>query len=340
MSLDKISVKEHESVFPSGEAVRHYDCILLVVLPEGLQEKTGVWVHASSEGRVMYNYLVHTGSFDMVLPIYDNHLHLSPAGRNIDALKEYEVEGGTGLTLVTLPYSEVQITKGEDFLKSYGITLSFAERAREQTGLKVNVAVGPYPVLLIPLAEQYGLESAEKMMIEGMEAAAKLVAEGKANVIGEIGRPHFLTDQKYIDSSNRILLRGMELAQENDCPVIIHCESEDHTNKNLAELAGRAHLPVGKVIKHSSPPLVTPEETFGIMPSIPASRSRIREALSKSTRFMIETDFIDDPSKPGAIMSVNTVPKRIKAFLASGEMSEETVFRICEDIPNSMYGRR
>jgi len=288
----------------------------------------------------MYNYLVHTDSFDMVLPIYDNHLHLSPAGRNIGALKEYEAEGGTGLTLVTLPYSEVQITKGEDFLRSYEITLSFAEKAREQTGLKVNVAVGPYPVLLIPLAEHFGLESAENILIEGMESAAKLVAEGKANAIGEIGRPHFPVDRKYLEASNRILLKSMELAKDNDCPVIIHCESEDHTNMDLADLARQAQLPVGKVIKHSSPPLVTPEETFGIMPSIPASRSIVREALSKATRFMVETDFIDDPSKPGAIMSVNTVPKRIKAFVASGEMSEETVFRICEDIPNMMYGRR
>ncbi|MFA7149624.1 MAG: TatD family hydrolase [Candidatus Methanomethylophilaceae archaeon] len=288
----------------------------------------------------MYNYLVHTGYSDMVLPVYDNHLHLSPAGRNIDALREYEAEGGTGLTLVTLPYSEIQITKGADFLRSYEITLSFAEKAREQTGLKVNVAVGPYPVLLIPLAEHFGLESAENMLIEGMESAAELVARGEVNAIGEIGRPHFPTDRKYLEASNRILLRGMELAKENDCPVIIHCESDANTNKDLADLAAQAHLPAGKVIKHSSPPLVTSEETFGIMPSIPASRSLIREALQKSTRFMIETDFIDDPSKPGAIMSVNTVPKRIRAFVASGEMSEETVFRICEDIPDKLYSRR
>lgn len=276
----------------------------------------------------------------MTLPIYDNHLHMSPSGRNIDALKEYEAAGGTGLTLVTLPYAEVQITDGTDFLRSFEITLSMAEKARECTGLKINIAVGPYPVLIIPLACHYGLDRAEEMMMKGMEDAAKLVSEGKANALGEIGRPHFpVEDQRLIEASNRILLRGMELAHEIDCPVIIHCESEPYTDESLASIAGQAGLDVGKVVKHSSPAWITPEETHGVMPSIPASRSLIREALSKGNRFMLETDYIDDPNKPEAIMAVTTVPKRVKGFYQSGDFSEEQVYRMCQDIPDSLYER-
>ena len=275
----------------------------------------------------------------MVLPAYDNHLHLSPSGRNIDALKEFKAAGGTGLTLVTLPYPEVMISDGSDFMRSFQITLSLAEKAKE-TGLKVNVAVGPYPVLQIPLAERFGLDKAEKMLIKGMEDAASLVADGKANCLGEIGRPHFpVDDPKIMESSNRILLRGMELAHEVDCPVIIHCESESYTDESLAALAREAGLDPGKVVKHSSPPWVTPEETHGVMPSIPASRSLMREALSKSDRFMIETDFIDDPQKPNAIMAVTSVPKRINGLHQSGELSEEQIHRICIDIPDSLYTR-
>ena len=275
----------------------------------------------------------------MVLPAYDNHLHLSPSGRNIEALKEFKAAGGTGLTLVTLPYQEVIISEGSDFLRSFNITLSLAEKAKEMTDLKINVSVGPYPVLLIPLAECFGLEKAERIMTEGMEHAASLVADGKANSLGEIGRPHFPVDEKIIEASNRILLRGMELAHEVDCPVIIHCESEDYTDRSLSELAREAGLDPGKVVKHSSPPWVTPEETHGVMPSIPASRSLIREALSKSGRFMLETDFIDDPQKPNAIMAVTSVPKRINGLHQSGELSEEQIHRICEDIPDSLYRR-
>ena len=274
------------------------------------------------------------------VPVYDNNIHMSPSGRNVDALREFQAAGGTGLTLVTLPYKEVQISKGEDFARSYEITYGLAERARECTDLEINIAVGPYPVLIIPLADAYGLERAEEMLMKGMDDAARDVAEGRAVAIGEIGRPHFPVSQEIWDASNRVLLHGMELARENDCPVIIHCESEADTDRSLAELADMAGLDRGLVVKHSSPPWVTDEETHGVMPSIPASKSNLKEALSKGTdRFMIETDYIDDPEKPGAIMSVNTVPKKVAAWVANGQVPEESIYRICRDIPDSLYKR-
>ncbi len=274
------------------------------------------------------------------LPAYDNHFHMSPHGRNVEALKEFEAAGGTGITLVTLPYPEVRIEKGEDFARSYEITYGLAHRAREETGVEVNVAVGPYPVLLISLAEAYGLEQAEAMLMRGMEDAGKAVEEGKAVAIGEIGRPHFPCSQEIWDSSNRILQRGMEIAKENNVPVIIHCESEPDTDRSLAEIAGKAGLDPGMVIKHSSPPLVLPEETHGVMPSMPASKTNIREALGKGTdRFFLETDYIDEPSKPGAIMAANTVPNKVRWMLASGTATEENVQHICRDLPDRYFHR-
>ena len=272
------------------------------------------------------------------VPIYDNHIHLSPKGRNIDALKEFESAGGTGLTLVTLPYDEVPVSDADDLLRSYEITLSTAARAREHTSLKINVAVGPYPVLLLPLAERFGIERAEKIMKEGMKLAADLVASGKAEAIGEIGRPHFDVPAEIKDASGRIFMYGMELASKNSCPVIIHCESgSPELMKELSETAKASSLDPGMVVKHFSPPLVREEETYGVMPSIPASRSSIREALSKGSRFLLETDYIDDPSRPGAVMNVNTVPKRVLGLLSNKEISQETAWKIGNDIPNSLY---
>ena len=273
------------------------------------------------------------------IPIYDNHIHLSPRGRNIDALKEFESSGGTGITLVTLPYAEVKISNADDFLRSYEITLSMADLARERTGLKVNVAVGPYPILLIPLAERLGLEKAEEIMKKGMRTAAELVASGKVNAMGEIGRPHFDVPAEIKEASDRILVYGMELAAENGCPVIIHSETgSPELMSELSEMARSASLDPGMVIKHFSPPLVLDVENHGIMPSIPASRKAIREALSKGDRFLLETDYIDDPERPGAVMSVNTVPKRVAAMVSNGEMSAETAWRIGADIPDALFG--
>lgn len=272
------------------------------------------------------------------VPIYDNHIHMSPSGRNVDAIIEYEAAGGTGFTLVTLPYAEVHIDNAKDFAESFEITYRMASLARS-TDLEVNVVVGPYPILLIGLAEKHGLQKAMEIMIEGMEIAGNAVAEGKAQGLGEIGRPHFPVSDEIWDASNAIMQTGMEIARENKCPVIIHSEAgTTETNRSLSDIARKAGLNPSMVIKHSSPPFVTEEENFGVMPSMPASRDNIYQALSKgSDRFMLETDYYDDIEKPGARMSVNTVPKRIKAMLANGKMTEENVFRVCEDIPRSMF---
>ena len=275
------------------------------------------------------------------IPIYDNHIHMDPSGRNVDAVREFEAAGGTGFTLVTLPYRQVPITNGRDFERSYDITFSMAKKAAEATDLEINIAVGPYPVLILPLAEHYGLEKAEEIMTEGMDAAAKAVEEGKACAIGEIGRPHFDVPKEIREASDRILMRGMEHAKELDRPVIIHSESGTaETNRSLSEMARTAGLDPRLVVKHSSPPFVTDGETFGIMPSIPASKKNISEALSKgSTRLMLETDYIDDPERPGMVMSVVTVPNKIRTFLAGGKLEPEDVNRICRDIPDSLYHR-
>ncbi|MDR0523938.1 MAG: TatD family hydrolase [Candidatus Methanoplasma sp.] len=275
------------------------------------------------------------------VPAYDNHVHLTPSGRNSEAVMEFKAAGGTGLTLVTLPYKEVQVSRGSDFMRSYEITLSLAEKAFQRTGLEIRVAVGPYPVLLIPMAARLGAERAEEAMMEGMDAAAALVAEGRACAIGEIGRPHFDAPAEIMEASDRILRRGMEHAKELDRPVIIHCESGSaETNRYLSEVARSVGLDPGLVVKHSSPPFVTAEETFGVVPSIPASKRLVAEALGKGIdRFMMETDYLDDPEKPGAIMSVTTVPKKVRSMVASGAMSEESAFRICRDIPDRLYRR-
>ena len=164
------------------------------------------------------------------------------------------------------------------------------------------------------------------------------MAEGRAVAIGEIGRPHFPVSPEIWEASNRVLGYGMSLAKEHDVPVIIHCENEPDTDRSLSDLAKSSGLAPELVIKHSSPPLVTDEETFGVMPSIPASKTYIKEALAKGTdRFMIETDYIDDPSKPTAIMACSTVPKKVKWMLSSGIATEENIHRICADLPSRYY---
>jgi TatD-related deoxyribonuclease len=275
----------------------------------------------------------------MSFPVLDNHIHLQPSGKNIEALREFSNAGGTHVVLSQLPYDEIQIKEEKDFRASYQITLDIAERARKETDVGVFVSVGPYPVLLIDLAEKHGLSKATDIMKAGMDTAGKLVEEGKAIAIGEIGRPHFPVSPEILQASNDIMRYGMEVASEVGCAVVLHTESATpEAMKEIARIADVAGLERGKVVKHYCPPLILEEENHGLFPSVLASRTAITEALQKGTRFMMETDYLDDLSRPGAVMSITTVPKRTKSLMNSKSVSEETILRIHKDNPQKVYG--
>ena len=272
----------------------------------------------------------------------DNHLHLQPKGRNVEAIKEFEKAGGTHAILSHMPYDELQITCGADFERSYQITLRMAERCNSESKVGVFVTLGPYPVLLIDLAKEHGLEAATQMMKQGMESAAQLVRDGKAIAIGEVGRPHFEVPPEIMAASNDILRYGMSLAKEASCPIVIHAETATpETMEDLGRMADSAGLDRGKVVKHYSPPLVLEEENKGLMASVLASRSNVQEAFGKGSRFFLETDYMDEPTRPGAVLPIDTVPKIIKGMVQSGIATSElidAIWKVNKDNPKKVYG--
>jgi TatD-related deoxyribonuclease len=97
----------------------------------------------------------------------------------------------------------------------------------------------------------------------------------------------------------------------------------------------------GKVVKHYSPPLVREEENRGLMASVLCSRSNMHEAFSKGSRFFLETDFMDEPTRPDAVLPINTVPKRIRGMAQSDMVTPElieSIWKVNRDNPKKVYG--
>ncbi len=270
-------------------------------------------------------------------PVLDNHVHLQPSGRNAEAVKDFIKAGGTHLVLSHMPYSEVPIRAPSDFSASYDITFRMAERARS-AGAVTYVTVGPYPVQLLELAQHMSLPEATELMKRGMDRAADLVREGLAVGLGEIGRPHFQVADDIMVASNEILSYGMSLAKECGCPVVVHAESATpETMEDLGRMADGVGLPREKVIKHYCGPLVAPEECRGLFPSVLASKENVRTALDRGDRFLLETDFMDDLERPGAVLAITTVPKRMRQLVEKG-MDASTLWKINKDNPEKVYG--
>jgi TatD-related deoxyribonuclease len=274
------------------------------------------------------------------VPILDNHVHLEPfRGRNVEAVRDFERQGGTHLIISHLPYGETPVRNYMDFRTAFDLTISSKDRVNKETGVRAYATVGPYPAELLDLEKVHGLEKAKEIMMKGMEIAADYVREGKAIAIGEVGRPHFPVSRDEWAASNDIMLFAMKLAKEVGCAIVLHTESATPDSmRDLAGMAGQAGMDRERVVKHYSPPLVLPKENYGLMPSVLAGKDATKEALSKGTRFLMETDFLDDPRRPGAVLAIQTVPKRTNAFMQQGIMTEEQALQIHQENPRRVYG--
>lgn len=270
--------------------------------------------------------------------IFDNHMHLKRDGYFINAILEFKKYGGTHLNFC--PYTDYKVVlKDKSYNRLYEDGIKMAKEAEEKTGVKIFLTVGPYPVDYIRMKDAVGKEEAMFLMKRGMEEAQKLCIEGKAIAIGEIGRPHFKVDEDTWKESIEIMKYGMMLAKDADVPVILHMETATRKNmKELAEMADEIGMNRMKVIKHYSPPLIKKEENFGIFPSVLATKDATTEAFKKGHYFMLETDYLDDLERRGAVLALRTIPRRIKNLLNKGVISEEDIYIVNKENPEKIYG--
>jgi len=271
------------------------------------------------------------------LPITDDHMHLNPLrGRGIEAIKEFRSAGGTHVFVVSLPAGEsgMTIRTAQDYYTLYDLTIEAVRQANEL--VHAYAVVGVHPAEFVGLAGSRGAETAHQIVREGLEIAAKYVAEGKAVAI-KSGRPHYPVSPDLWERSNALMRYAMDLCVDMDCAIQLHTESEPGTMSSISEIAREQRLPAWRTIKHFSPPLVRECESLNVFPSVIATKGALEEALSQGTRFMLETDFIDDPERPGAVLGPKTVPRKTKEAIRNG-VPEEVFFKVHKENPEKCYG--
>jgi len=273
------------------------------------------------------------------LPIFDSHMHLRADFRGVEAAKDFERAGGTAFLLTHTPYDDAVVREGSDYERAYAKTLAMAEAVRSATSIRVYVALGPYPVELLHLAAEVGLAAAKDVLGEGIEIAAKHIAEGRAIAFGEIGRPHFPADPDAVRACNELIGVTMARARELGCAVVLHSEDPTpDTFAEFAEMARRVGLPPERVVKHHATPFTRLEETRGIVPSILAKEDLASRALQGGPRFLLETDYIDDPRRPGAVLGPATVPRKTRAWIERGLLTADDARTIHVELPRRTFG--
>lgn len=265
------------------------------------------------------------------IPITDDHIHIDPVnGRGLEAAKDFMRAGGTHLFLVTKPSSSFGITPqtGREYARVFDETIAVADQVRA-LGIRVFVVLGIHPAEITRLSADSPLPGVIAAMKQGLDIAASYIAEGKAVAL-KSGRPHYPVPDDILAASNDVLSYALNLAADLDCGVQVHAETGPCTD--IVLLAESAGLSPHKVVKHYATP-DTP-----LTPSFLATHPDIPEMAKIHRSFTMESDYMDENSRPGAVIGPKSVPKTTFRLLNEGLITKEDAYQIHKETPEEVYG--
>jgi TatD-related deoxyribonuclease len=275
------------------------------------------------------------------LPVVDHHCHLSPSGEGLGAVRRFERAGGTHLFVTTQNYGPTVPLTLDEYRQQFAITERLVGRIRAETVVEAYAVIAPYPIDLLGAAPTLGAEGALALQRSALDLAGAWIRERRAVALGEVGRAHFAVDAPLAAAIDAAFDHALRVAREAACPVVVHSEDLDAAAyRGIEERARRAGLPPERVVKHYARVRVGPEDRGGIAASYLAQRHLVREVLPDGGNWFLETDFLDDPRRPGAVLDLATVPRRARGI---AEGSPELVDRLWGPFADSIervYGWR
>ncbi|SFR61817.1 TatD family hydrolase [Halogeometricum limi] len=267
-------------------------------------------------------------------PVLDNHLHLDRThGRGIDAVRDFANLGGTHLLVVNKPswHHGVEATEGADFHAVFEETIDTVAAANDVLPGRAWPVLGVHPGLVSRLVEERGFTppEARDVMQAGLDAAAEYVAAGDALAL-KSGRPHYEVSEAVWEASNEVMRHAFSLGADLDCAVQLHTEATEDLTE-VAEWAEAAGMERKKVVKHYAAGRLA-----GPTPSVMSEKDRLERAAESGDPFLMETDFVDDADRPGAVLGPKTVPRRVRWML--GEELDDAVEIAHVETPRDVYG--
>ena len=284
-------------------------------------------------------------------PIIDQHIHLDRGNRYLGAIEEFVISGGSGIMLVHKPdfYSRLPLTT-EEYKKEYENTIQMGEEIRLKFKIDVGIVLGPHPVVWEKQSKIMGLEKSSELHLEAIKLALDYIEDGHAHCLGEVGRPHYLVAKDIWSKANEILLETFSLAKSADTSIQLHVEENgDKTCAELSKLCSSAKFPKEMAIRHFSPPNISQKFNHGLSSTINMGKNSVQgicETIQNSkSMWGMETDFLDDNMRPGAVLGPKTIAKRTQELyseLVSRDFDEDKITDILMNIhcnwPNQLYG--
>jgi len=275
----------------------------------------------------------------------DAHCHSNPVvGLGAEKIcKKFKDYGGWFIALIGLSPTHYGLEPSfENFLKAYRITIEECRKVRS-LGMEVSCLVGFHPAEVDKLVNRRGmkleevLELAEKLL----KSVIKLFKEGLVNGIAEVGRPHYRTEPQFIVTSELIMNKALQYAK--DWGLIVHLHLEQGGLITILDIKSRTEYigtPINKVLLHHVRP-GTAEHAIkcNLNISIPGLEPLVKIATSKyPPRYVFESDFIDDPRRPGVVIEPWNLALNQLRVLREGIVNEDYLWKINVDNIINIYG--
>ena len=271
----------------------------------------------------------------------DNHIHIDPLnGDGIAAVKKFERVGGKYIFLVNKTTRDCKISPDtcECFERIFDYTIGLSGEINERTGVRSFPVIGIHPAEFVYMCERSSIGRAGEIARRAVDAAGKRVMEDRAVAIGEVGRPHYPVSGEILAACNGLLEYVFATASDIGCPVQMHTESFTERNfLEIKEMAVKAGLDPRKIIKHYSPPLIKAAGSTGIWPSLIASKENIIKAAGEGNRFLMESDYIDDRRRPGAVVGPKSIARVCMGLLDAGIFDEDDLLKVHKDNVEEVY---
>ncbi|MGA9840251.1 MAG: TatD family hydrolase [Thermoplasmata archaeon] len=274
------------------------------------------------------------------LPVVDHHCHLSPTGEGVAAARRFRDAGGTHLFLATQNYGAAVPLSLDAYRRQFETTERLAGQVREATAVVAYPVIAPYPVDLLAASDALGRAAALQLHCDALDLAGSWVREHRAVALGEVGWVHFPIAPDLASAVDDAFRHALGVARDVDCPLVVHSADLDASGfRELGQRAREAGVPAGRVVKHFARSRVLPEERGDIVPSYLARRELVREVRTDPGPWFLETDFLDDTTRPGAVLDLATVPRRARAIADEPGGIEQLFVPFVESIER-VYGWR
>ena len=279
----------------------------------------------------------------------DAHTHTNPVrGLGVSGIvPRFKRVNGWFMALISLaPWHYGLSPTLEHYINSARIVVKECKKAREM-GLKCKCFAGVHPADIDKLTDRYNLklEDAYKLLDKVLDSLIKMCRDGLLDGIGEVGRQHYRTLPERIAVSEILLIKTLEASRDYDFIVHLHMESGGIVTLNylreICRLIGFKNR--WRIIVHHVTNLNIIREIvdMGFSVTIPGVQT-ILAKLDNSIppAFMIESDYLDDPKRPGVVVYPWTMVEYELKLLEKGLVDSRYLEKVNIDNIVKVYGEK